>query len=205
MATLANMRTRIADDLNRSDLTSQINEAINRAIDFYEKEQFWFQDATGTFATVDGQKVYTTSDSLPSDIATIDYMEITSGTTDYTLTEKPVKWIEISNPQDTEGLPTNFGWWDYSVYFYLVPDAAYTVTVYYQKSYADLSADGDSNDFTTYAEDLIEARARWWLNTRVLYDFPAADRAKAEEAEALMALRQKHSNYKDMKICPSRF
>lgn len=198
MATYTQMRSRLATDTGRSDLTSSINEAINRAIEHYEKERFWFNETSGTFSTVAGTDAYTQgSGGVLSDILEVDVLTITRTSTDiYPLdkvTFQKLREYSTTGTTSNRSLPDMWAYYKNAFYFYPVPDAAYTITVYYQKSYADLSADADTNDFTTDAEDLIEARARWWLWTR-LRNYPAASAAKAEELEALAALREKTYN-----------
>src|SRR4051812_17372356 len=67
MTTLAVMKARIASEIARSDLTTQIASAINDAIAIYQKERFRFSDVTPsappTFNTVTDQWIYTASDN----------------------------------------------------------------------------------------------------------------------------------------------
>src|SRR5690349_10519428 len=65
--TLGDMKTRVAQELRRSDLTSQIADAINDAILEYQKERFRFSDTDPanypTFNTVPSRFVYDNSDN----------------------------------------------------------------------------------------------------------------------------------------------
>jgi len=195
MSTLVQMRSRIADDLNRSDLNTQIDLAINRAIEYYyNKERFWFNETSGTFATIANQEAYGTADGIPSDIAEIDYMQITlSSTNKPDLDERTFNWIQDRNVGRATGDPTDFAWYQNKIYLYLIPNQVRTITVFYKKTYADLSLDADTNDYTAYAEDLIEARATAWLNKRVLKDYESSSINERDEADALSALRERTS------------
>ena len=51
MATWDDLISRIADDLNRADLNTQIGVAVNRAITHYQSERTWFNETTDTFTT----------------------------------------------------------------------------------------------------------------------------------------------------------
>src|SRR3990167_6653141 len=63
MTTLTVLKARIADDIARSDLTSQIGEAITSAIEHYDEQRFYFTESRGsTFATVADQSRYSSSD-----------------------------------------------------------------------------------------------------------------------------------------------
>lgn len=205
---LSDMRSRIADDLNRSDLSSQIDKAINRAIIHYQSEPFWFKETSGTFSTVASQASYATTDvsPIPSDIDRIHYMEANVNNGQYEVDPRDIKWIRIQNPQLAIGIPTHFAWWNKKIWFYLVPNAVYTVTIYYTKTYAVLSANSDTNDWLTYAEDLIESRAKAWLYARILKDTNNAALSQAEEQQALQSLREVNEGYTSQsRILPSRF
>jgi len=195
MSTFLEMQQRIADDLNRTDLTAQIKKAINRAIRFYQKEPFWFKETSATFNTVAAQKTYTTTDTSITDIDRIHFMRAVINSAIYKITEKPLSFIENRNPNFAQGIIRYYAWWANTIYFYLVPNQIWTVTIYYTKKYTDLSADSDTNDWTTYAEDLIESRARAWLYSRILKDQANAVMAQAEEEQNLQALRDISEGY----------
>lgn len=99
MSTYAQMQAKIADDLNRSDLTTQIQREINRAIRKYASMPFWFSSTSANFTTANGQWSYDTADGLPSNIRIVDYLRVnqstptintTGGVADtYTLTPSP--------------------------------------------------------------------------------------------------------------------
>lgn len=189
MSTLQQMRSRIADDINRTDLNSQIDKAINRAITHYEKNRFFFNETTGLFSTINGQASYGTADGLPSDIKEIDVATITlSSTFIPTLTRRTYQYIQKYNIGNILGQPYDYAWYQGKLYLYFTPNNVWPVTLSYQKSYGTLSADSDTNDFLTYAEDLIESRASWWVYTRILKDRDSANDSKAEEMDALASL-----------------
>lgn len=191
MSTLATMRSRIADYVNRADINSQITTEINRAIEhYYNQESFWFTETTGTFSTVASQESYGTADGLPSDIQDIYYASIVVTSTNYQeLTQRSINWIEETNIGRATGTPSDWAWYQNKIYLYLIPNAVLTINLYYRKSYSALSADSDTNDFTTYAEDLIEAHASAAIYEGLLKDFDSADRSKLKAQTALMALR----------------
>ncbi len=190
MSTLAQMRSRIADDMMRSDLSTQIDLAINRAIEYYYNDGgFWFDETTGTFATIVGQETYGTADGLPSDIGEIDFVRITlSSTNKPELLPRSYPWIQKNNIGSAQGVPSDYAWYQNKIYLYLIPNAVNTVTLSYRKTYAVLSADPDTNNYTTYAQDLIEARAQWWLYDRVLFDDARAATMKKHEEDAYRVL-----------------
>jgi hypothetical protein len=189
--TLSTMRSRIADDLNRSDLSTQIDKAINRAITFYEKEHFWFNESVDTFATVASQSSYGTSDGVASDIAEIIYMEIAIGTQNWSLNPKSYHYIRGMIGMGYAGDPYNYAINQQKIWVYPIPSQVRTITITYQSRQAELTSDSDTNNFLTYAEDLIESRARGWLYGHVIKDQSLANISYQEEKEALDALRTK--------------
>lgn len=195
MATFEDMRARIADDLNRTDLTTQIQKAINRAIEFYEKERFWFNENVWSFSTSSGTEQVAFSGANTTDLKEIDKVTLTRSATDIypleQITYQRLRDIATSGSSNTSGPPSDFALFKNTWFFYPLPDQNYVVHVYGQKAYATLSASSDTNDFTTEAEDLIEARARWWLYSNILKEPQNAAVAKAAEVEALNALREK--------------
>lgn len=208
MSTLAQMRSRIADDLDRSDLSTQIDEAINRAIEYYEKERFYFSETTGTFTTVASQESYSSSDAaFIANIAEIDLIRITFSSTDKReIKSETFGYVQLLNDDASIGRPTRWAWYQGKIYFAPIPNDAWTATVFYQKKYSELSLDADTNDFTAEAEDLIESRARAWIYARVIKDVDQAQIAKAEESEAINALREKTRKLTSSnKVTPSSF
>ena len=196
MSTLGEMASNIADDINRNDLQSQIERAINRAIFHYRKDRFWFNETTAVLATVADQQTYTSTDGFPSDLLKINVARLYRTSTDtYILTRQSYEWMEWVDPNLSVGPPDYYSVYNTSFYLYPIPDQAYNITLSYLKSYSELSGANDTNDFLSYAEDLIEARAEWWLYSRVLRDPEAAQVMKSAELEALSAIRKMTNSY----------
>jgi hypothetical protein len=192
MSTFSEMVSEIADDLGRTDLTSQIKEAINRAIKHYEKERFYFNETTNTLTTLANQQAYGTADGLPSTIKEIDVIKLTlSATNKPELEKRSYHYIQSMDIANLSSQPTDYAWYQSKLYLYPIPDSVYTLTISHQKSYTALSADSDENDWTTEAEDLIEAHAKWWLYKKKILDKEKADEAVEDEQIALAALREK--------------
>lgn len=191
--TFLDLRTQVADDIDRSDLTAQINTFINRSIQYYEKENFWFTETTVTFPTVASTESYIES-GIATNIKDIIRVEITVSSNTYELTERDIDYIRNHNTTTTTtGRPTDYARYNGYLYLSIIPDAAYTVKLFYRKSYADLSANGDSNDYTNTARDLIESRTEWYLYKKTIKDKQLALDANEDEVMALDALRAIHN------------
>jgi len=190
MSTLAAMVAEIATEINRTDLNTQITLAINRAILYYSRDQrFWFNETTGTFVTVANQQSYGTADGTPTDILDIDLVRIAVASTDNPVLQKRTyQQIQTWNLSNIAGEPAYYAYYQNKFWLYPLPAQVYTITVSYAKSYATLSG-SQNNDFTDNAEDLIEARAMWWVYKRLLRNYAAAADMKQEELDALEALQ----------------
>lgn len=86
MSTYAQMQAKIADDLNRSDLATQIQREINRAIRKFASIPMWFSSTSANFTTANGQFSYDTADGLPSNIRIVDYLRVNQSTPTITTT-----------------------------------------------------------------------------------------------------------------------
>lgn len=160
MATLSALRTRLANKLSDGQLlrptSAQIDQAVNASIDFYENRYFWFQEALEALTTVAGNGTLT---GVPADFkyqAHPNSLVLLKNNYRYELQAiSPVEFDAIANDIDN-GLPKYYTYRNGAFEITPLPDAVYTVNLYYYKSYVDLVADGDNNDFTNYATRLIE-------------------------------------------------
>ena len=163
MATYLDMQTRIADELDRSDLTAQIKKAILTSVDFYAGRNFYFSDSSFTFSTVAGQEYYGTADNAA--IATapgIDFLNGSYNGLRVQLTKRPFGYInQISVlPSTSRAQPRDWAYRAEQIRLYPIPDAVYTMTAFYTPRLTALSADADSNVWTNDAEELIRTRAK---------------------------------------------
>lgn len=190
MATLGTMKTRIADEIARTDLTSQIAAAILSSIQFYDKRRFWFNETEATFNTVAGTDAYTTSTA--TFLATL--IEDDSMTITVNGSKEPLRKISFAEMQrfriDTvqSGPPTHYAYYRNRLYLHPVPDAVYAIIVFHTAALGIPAADGDSNAWTTEAEELIRIRAKADLFENVIREFGEADRLRGREQEALRSL-----------------
>lgn len=180
MATYAELRARIEDDIDRTDLTSQVQKAINRSINFYNRKRTYFNEQQATTNTVSGTEYY----AIPGDTKEIDSLVITVSNTKYELVRKPFLYIDKQSILTSNtGRPVFWALYKEEIRLYPIPDGAYTLTISYHKDYDNLSLSSDTNDWSLECEALIEARARWWVYTRILNDKNGAALARAEEIE----------------------
>lgn len=172
MSDYGTMQSRIATELERSDLTSEIQDAIQSAISHYERETFWFNEARATANTTATENYI----ALPSDYMNDLDMVLLDGSIVYDMKRRAFEYIENIDINSYSGRPFDWAIFDNQIRLYPTPDAAYTLRISYTQSLSALSASGDTNAWMTDGEALIRSRAKADIECHVLFD----DNAKAE-------------------------
>ena len=189
MSTYLTMITRIEDEIDDTAIRDQVKKAIVSAVAFYSSTKFYFNQKTFTFATVASQETYSVSDA--ADIETFIQVinsYVTSGGVRYTF--KPVDYEELTDSQSGlhTGRPEAWAYFAQKFHVYPIPDAAYTATIAAHYKLTTLSADGDSNAWTTYAEEMIRQRAKRIIAMDITKEPSDALAAQALEEAARDAL-----------------
>ncbi len=191
MSTYGDLQDRIADDLNRTDLSDQIRDQVKLAIVHYGRFPFWFNEARSTLTASNS----TTFLTVPSDY--LDVVELYINISNY-----PVRMIQKPLDEVIGYRPTN-GSTPYA-YCYFADrfelecpvNTQYTFPIWYIKELATLSATSDSSLWTSQGEDLIVARAEKVLYRDVLKDTSKFALAKDAEREAKTSLLR----FRDQKV-----
>jgi len=184
MSTYAQLQARIADDLNRSDLATQIQQNILGAIQNYKGERFWFNETNATATT-------TTSSAqvaAPTDILAIDELYIVISGKNIELMPLDLNAVIEFRPT-TNGRPRAYCYYRNQFELDRKADQAYTLNLYYLKELTALSAGTDSNGWTVEGEDLVVFHAEKMLYANVIKDMQKAQAAAALEKEALTRIR----------------
>lgn len=181
MATYLDLQNRIAADLTRDDLTSQIKSAIGDAVKHYETSRFWFNTTRSkTFQTVAGQAVYGAAAlaEIPN-IVRIDHLFLPLAGTVYDLTRQEpdeFEWLASTYL----GKPTDYTYVDNTILLWPTPVTAYTMRPHMHYRLAALSADADTNAWCNEAEQLIRCHAKLLLYANVLEDTDGMARMQSE-------------------------
>lgn len=192
MSNLGTLKSRIADDIARSDLTSQIATAINNAIRHYERERFFFNEATASLSTAAGTQTV----ALPSDFIAADNVRVTVNGSTYDLSRRTKAYIDTLTVMPTHtGQPCDWAIFANLLWLWPVPDAIYTVTMPYQKSLGALSAADDTNAWMVEAEGLIRNRAESEIYSSVIRDQEMAALTRGWEMDELRSLQSQTSRY----------
>lgn len=196
MTTLATLKATIADDLARTDLTSQIASAINTAIEHYQDERFYFNETrSSTFVTVAAQSTYSSSDDpdIPK-FARLDMVSLEDSSSEqHNLRQYGIKEMEsLLDNSAASGRPYAYLYFEESFRLYPIPDAVYTIrpigTI--QKD-APATDDETGNVWMTDAAELIRCSAKAYLAAHLLRDPELAQVMVAAEDRALKRLRRK--------------
>jgi hypothetical protein len=190
---LAAMKARIADELARDDLSTQIALAITDAIKFYQHERFEFNESRDlTFGTVAQQEAYGTAAnaSIPT-LRSFDYLLLyVGGILQGEIRRRQPVEIELANNSGNfYGQPRSFAFYNRQIRLSPVPDAVYTVRIAGRITYAAPATDAETgNPWMVEAETLIRKRAKYELALNVTKDVEEAQRLAPQITEALEAL-----------------
>lgn len=197
---LTTLKARIASELHRSDLTSDIASAISTAITYYRSRRFEFNELSASFNTVAAQESYTSGDTgFPTDLAQIDTLRITVSGTRYMLEAIPFAELQArSVTTSTTGAPDAYAWYAQKLFLHPIPDGAYAVLVSYQQRSAVPASDADTTSvWTNQAEALIRHCAKKIICRDVTRDPDGFKAAQAAEAEALSVLLHESIQHQD--------
>jgi len=182
MATLGELKARIADELTRPDLAAQIALAVTSAIRFYQRRRFSFMDGRSVVFTSADTEFYTLDD-----IRQVDSVQAQDGSRP--LRRVSPEWIETMQTGNAVGQPTDWSWFGGGLRFYPRPDGVYPLVIYGQAIEEVPTADDYAGAWVNEAEALIRFRAKADLLANVIRENPEElSLARAQEAEELTAL-----------------
>ena len=141
LATYSDLKTSIANWLNRSDLTTEIAEdfIVLAEADFNSKLRVRKMN-TSTSITIDSE-----TESMPSDFLQVRDFFITSGETKYALKYITPAQIDQIRGSSTSGMPSAYTILGDNFRFAPIPSSAYTGTLNYYAKFAALSDSKTSN------------------------------------------------------------
>lgn len=210
MSTLTDLKADIADDLQRSDLTDAIADAISRAIRHYQAEHFYFNESRDkTFSCVVGQTWYTGSDDADIPLFTdIDMVHITIGSNRYQLREYDIQRFEIlTDGNASNGQPYAYTYYNQSIGLYVPPDDTYTVRIIGAYKAPEPATDGETdNVWMTEAYQLIRSHATSDVAARKIRNFElAAASAQGRDIELNRIRQETARRVKTNRVTPNRF
>lgn len=172
MTTLATMKARIVRELgNRTDLTTDIADAITTAINCYKSERLRWNETQPlsqvTFNTVAGTSFYGSATKAEiANLYKIDYLHVLIGSEYFPLDRVQPADIRllIETPGTQNGQPEKFSYEGETLLLYPTPSQAFTILIGAHFSYAAPAADAAvGNRWMTDGELLIRSRAKYEL------------------------------------------
>jgi hypothetical protein len=167
--TLGDMKANIVLELdNRSDLTTEIANAISFAITHYQPQKFYFTEKSTTVTTT----LNTATTALPTDLEYIDGVTIIYST--FPIAMERRSWATMLemmvNTTALTGQPTDYAIYENKFYWWPTPNGAYTVTVYENfQNAAPVSDAATGNNWMVDAEELIRSRAKSDIECNILH------------------------------------
>lgn len=195
MTTLGTMLTRIENEINRTDIDSNIYDAVISAIAFFEPQQFYFNQATPATITTTANQRYTALSGI-SDFLYPLSLRVTDTANQYRYLE-PMTFSELEmlyTSDSVTGFLYNYTVYAERFYWWMIPDAAYTVTVNYVKSLTRPSSINDTtytSAWMTDGEAMIRSKAKFYIYSDVLKN--------AEEAQKFEIISQREKRVLDEK------
>lgn len=197
------MKARVASEIRRSNLTSQIASAISTAIQSLEDQRFTFDETREiTFSTVANQESYASAASayIPR-IQKFDYVKIYVSDYPYDLLPRPSCEIETMNRNGTQtGEPVYYCWYGDKIRLAYIPSSVWTVRIGAVVRIPEPASDGEAdNPWMLVAERAVRCRAKYELYEHVLKDVAIAQRFHPDNEggpthEAIRQLRRRANN-----------
>jgi hypothetical protein len=187
MATLGDLKMRIREETDRDEIAAggtleqRLDHAIERAVEYYSNEAFWFtRDVRSSSVVTTAGRSFVT---MPAAVRLIDAISCEG--------EPLLKMAAESIEQGSEtGQPSRWTQAGDAILLWPTPDAAYRLLVSGQAQVDAPEHDGDESVWTNEAQDLIAARAKFILFRDIFRDVEGTQLAAQAEGEALSRLRK---------------
>jgi len=227
--TYQQLQKQIADELgDRQDLLSPLSDsgevtapianAIQSAIAFWERENFYFLQSYATlFNTVAGQEFYTGADGPAIATApSIVILRVLVNGQRYPITKRTWQYIEqiSTNPLVTSTYPADWAYFAEQIRLYPIPSQAMPVQASFDPRLAPLANPTDSNVWTQDAYDLIRCTAQLIIAREVIKNVAHAeamrkaiygDPADPRDRGYLTVLKNESTRRARTRIRPSSF
>lgn len=195
MTTLAVMKARIASDLRRDDLTSDIADYIPDAIaDFQQKRLFFNETRAFAFNTESAKQRYTEVE-FPNvaNIIKIDSAYVTIGGSKFRLwPRQPVLIEQATTNANSSGQSTHYAFYDRSLWLYPIPNDIWAVNLLAVAKAAAPASDGETNNpWMTDCARLIRSQTIGHLYAYIIKDKDKASSFYTLAQDALTRLEDK--------------
>lgn len=199
MSSYQDMQTEIAEETDRSHLSSQIARAILSAVRLRSDERFWFNETRDySFSTIATTDTYTLAPDVSlklQEFITIDYLEVLIGGQYRPMNRVSPAEMAASKQTPTSGQPLDWALFGDEIQIYPTPNDAYTVRVAGHFKFIELDAGADENAWTSSAYDMIKNDAKAVFYTTFIREHDQAASCR-EVAEVFRAALQRETSRK---------
>lgn len=178
MSTFGTMIDRIQNEILRTDINSNVQDAIKSAIRAYEGVRFVFNEGDNAADSWTTGASNTATYTLSNEWIDVDLITITVSSNEYPLIKRTFDWYKEvnTNPATVVGVPTDFAYHNDRIWLYPSPNQAYVLKVYGHRKVTALDSNGEltltntlvSNEWFREAEGVIRNRAKYYLYADVL-------------------------------------
>src|SRR5262245_52038391 len=184
MSAFGDLKVQIANDLRRSNLPTEIAQAIKDAIQDHSVERFYFNEtAIYTLDTIADEDEYTIASQPPIlEFIKIDWLRTQVGNTWYGVKRESMDEIERLYSSPSSGQPDRFAVHGNEIRIFPMPDAIYPIRISGHYRMPELVNDIDANDWTNAGKNLIRYSA-----LKRLFSYPIRDNAQVQMAESAEA------------------
>lgn len=203
MSTYLELQQRVSRDyLNRTDYDSEVKRSILQAVRHYERRRWRFNETSTALTTSAGQTFLT----LPANFLVLDYLQVTQSGTRTQLEPDDLDSILEMRASSATGVPTNFTIYQNRIELFAIPDSAYSCPCYYIKTLSELSADADSNSWTTGAmQDVIAHHAAKLMWANLIRNEKEALKHHQLEQAALSTITSEFEQFALRSLKPTQF
>lgn len=180
--TFQQMQDRVKNEVLGSPTTSDIQNAIQDAVNMFERQTFFFNNvrvfgnSTGSLSaiqTVQGKEFYSNVDiPILLNMPHISKVLVVAFSNRYPLNQRTPQWVDdVSVSTTWQGLPTDWAMMeDGALRLYPVPNGGYPLILDATIRFKPLAASGDYSCWTNRAERLIRMAAKMLLFRDIIRD-----------------------------------
>ncbi|HKV00426.1 MAG TPA: hypothetical protein VJR58_34315 [Vineibacter sp.] len=206
MATFADLRGRITDDLDRADLVLQIEQGIRDAVEQYEAERFIFNEVVDAPVAFAGGVDAVPLASLPTRFTRIDRIRIDNGASGLIdLVPRDYAYLMAARDVKAVAPPLEYCIYADAILFDSMPDRNYAALLDGVKRISTASASSDSSAWFNEGRHLLRARVKADLYAHVIKELDQAQVMTAIEQRAYRALKQKLNTRNSGRVRPTEF
>lgn len=194
MASRTDIEAQIADDLDRTDLSTQITNAVNAAIRAYRFERLGFNEAYRVTATASISADFLALSEISVRFRKIDRLRLVRTAGDYLdLYRRDYDWIMSRQDVRVVCQPAEYAIYNETIQFDSMSDATYVLLLDGIKELGTgTTASFSANDASAWfndARELIRHRAKREVYAHVTKEMDLASAAAAAEKDAFNTLR----------------